>query len=383
MSATTKARPGARKPVSTIDLPVKASTKILAGTIVCTDASGWAVPATAATGLRPWGKAQAIADNTDGSNGDIKVNVLLPSEIWVDLWTNDTGTALVAGDRGKRCYMLDNQTLTGDPSGNSPGPYIYEVESGVGVWAWFEAAAGAVDDVTAGEVQVADAGGLYTATELESLLLELKVSAPVRQVRGVVYSNVDDLAAFTVASNDGLTYVAGQRVLLAAQTTAAQCGVYVVGTVAAGVAPLTRAADMPAGAAVVPGGIIEVSEGTVFAGSTWKAFATAGAIIGTNDPVYYPRKYSSVVTLSSGTYTIGAGGGSEPLFLRSTTLSDVQVTRDTAGGTITTTIMYVAPIASMIAGKAGTAAVLVRSAVAAGTILNTDNSTLRVGITNW
>lgn len=383
MTATTKVRPGARKPVSTIDLPVKASTKILGGTIVCTDASGWAVPATAATGLRPWGKAQTTADNTDGSNGAVKVNVVLPHEIWLDLWTNDTGTALVAGDRGKRCYLLDNQTLTGDPTGNSPGPYVYEVEAGVGVWAWFETAAGAVDDVTAGEVQITDPGGLYDATELESALLELKVTAPVRQVRGVVLSNVPNLAAFTVAGNDGLTYSAGQRVLLPMQTTAAECGVYVVGTVGGGTAPLTRAADMPAGAAVVPGGIIEVSEGSVYAGSTWKAFATAGAIVGTNDPNYIPRKFSKVVTLSGGTYTIGAGGGNEPLWLRSTTLSDVQVTRNTAGGTIATTIMYVAPVASRIAGKAGTAAVEVRSAVDVGTILNTDTSTVNVLITNW
>lgn len=40
--------------------------------------------------------------------------------------------------------------------------------------------------------------------------------ALVRYVRGVVFANVADLAAFTVAGNDGLTYAAGERVLLAA-----------------------------------------------------------------------------------------------------------------------------------------------------------------------
>lgn len=381
MSAATTRYPGARKAVSSIDLPVKAATKILGGTIVCTDASGWAVEATATTGLRPWGKATQTVDNTSGNNGDLKVNVVFPHEIWLERWENDTGTPVVAADRGKRIYLLDNKTLTGDPDGNSPGPYLYERDADGYLWVWFEPAAGALNDVLASEVQLTDAGGLYGgATELETALLNAMIAAPSRVVRGVVTSNVASLASFTVAGNDGLTYAEGERVLLAAQTTAAQCGVYEVGAVNAGSAPLTRAADMPTGAAVVRGGVIEVAEGTIWAGSTWKA--TGGGVIGTNDPLYYPRQFRKVVTLASGTYTIGAGGGSEPLFLLATT-SDVQVTRDTAGGTITTTIMYVAPVASRIAGKAGTAAVEVRSAVAAGTILNTDNSTCNVCITNW
>lgn len=211
----------------------------------------------------------------------------------------------------------------------------------------------------------------------------------VRQVRGVVYSNVSDLTAFTVAADDGITYVAGDRVLLAAQSTAAQCGIYVVGTVATGTAALTRAADMPAGARIPLGTTIEVGpEGTYYKNSTWKATATTtgGPLIGTNDPVFYPKVWKQTVTLAAGTYTIGAGSTAtpdEPLFLLSTTGSTVHATRDTVGGTVTTTIMYVAPVASRVAGKAGTAAVEVRSAVAAGTILNTDTSTVSVTITNW
>lgn len=210
-----------------------------------------------------------------------------------------------------------------------------------------------------------------------------------RQVRGVVTSNVASLSAFTVAGNDGITYVAGDRVLLAAQTTAAQCGVYVVGTVAAGAAPLTRAADMPAGYALPLGSVIDVGpEGTYYGNSTWKATATTtgGAVIGTNDPAFYPRVWRQTVTLAAGTYTIGVGSTAtpdEPLFLLSTTRSMVNITRDTAGGTLTGTVTYVAPVADRVAGKAGTAVVVVRSAVEAGTIQNQDTSTLSVLITNW
>lgn len=119
-------------------------------------------------------------------------------------------------------------------------------------------------------------------------------------VRGIVDANVANLASFTVAGNDGLTYVQGERLLLVSQTTAAQNGVYVVGVVAAGTAPLTRAPDMPAGATIYGGTIVEASEGTRWFSSSWKATATGAIVIGTNDPVFYPRVDMGLVTLSGG-----------------------------------------------------------------------------------
>jgi hypothetical protein len=216
--------------------------------------------------------------------------------------------------------------------------------------------------------------------------LERSISAASRNVRGVVYSNVSDLTAFTVAATD-LTFVEGDRVLLAAQSTAAQCGIYVVGTVATGTAPLTRAADMPSGARLPNGIVVEVSEGTVYAGSSWKAMSTTtgGFVVGTNDPVFYPRVYKQTVTLASGTYTIGVGSTAnpdEPLFLWSTTLSMVQMAHNTTGGTIGTA-KYAAPVGSRVAGKAGTGVVVVNSLVDAGTVQGSDTSTVDVLITNW
>jgi hypothetical protein len=239
----------------------------------------------------------------------------------------------------------------------------------------------------ASTITLTDAALQYAATDVETAFLELKKTAAVRNVRGVVTANVASLAAFAVTGNaydDGLTYVAGDRVLLAAQTTAAECGVYVVGTVAT-TAPLTRATDMPAAMALTNGSIVHVSEGTVFAGSAWKSMATTagGAVIATNDPLFYPQNYRKTVTLSSGTYLIGAGGGSELLFLFSTTKSSVQATRNTAGGTLTLTTHYFCPVAARIAGKAGVAAASVTASVAAGTVNTADTSTIDVMITNW
>ena len=123
----------------------------------------------------------------------------------------------------------------------------------------------------------------------------------LRTVRGVVTANVADLAAFTVAGNDGLTYAAGERVLLAKQTTATQAGIYVVGTVATGTAPLTRAADMAA-ASVQPAGMeVCVNEGTLFGGTKWFASLAGANTVATSTPAFYPRKYVRVTGVMAGT----------------------------------------------------------------------------------
>ena len=283
-----------------------------------------------------------------------------------DLGEFDTGSGanqITADDIGKPCFAKDDNTLWLTSNGDTLS------------------FAGLVAGVTtAGKVTLRNTFDIRAAWKRST---SDAIKSASRNVRGVVTANVADLTAFTVASNDGLTYAAGERVLLAGQTTAAQCGAYVVGTVAAGVAPLTRAPDMPSGAAYVNGAVIEVSEGTIWLGSTWKAMCTGAKVVGTDDPLFYPRKWSKTVTLSSGTYLAGAGGGSEPVFLYSATTSSVLATRNTAGGTLTLTTHYFCPVSARIAGKAGTAAVSVTASVAAGTVNTADNSTVDLAVTNW
>jgi hypothetical protein len=104
-------------------------------------------------------------------------------------------------------------------------------------------------------------------------------SSGTRRVRGVIISNVADLEALDVdnAYCDGLTYVEGERVLLQGQTAGAENGIYLVGAVAAGVAPLTRAPDYDTAAELNAGDPIYVQEGTRFAGDVFR-LATTGAI---------------------------------------------------------------------------------------------------------
>jgi len=199
------------------------------------------------------------------------------------------------------------------------------------------------------------------------------------RARGVVFANVASLSAFTVAGNDGLTYAEGEYVLLANQTTATQNGVYVVGAVSGGVAALTRANFMPSGGILKAGAVCEISEGTLFAGSSWKAMATGTITVGTNDPLFYPRVCKGILTLAAGTYTLGA---TEGLYLFSTTRSVVSLAQNTPNTTALTT-EYCAVSASRVAGKSGTAAVVVRANIAAGTINAADVSTLDWCVTNW
>jgi hypothetical protein len=109
-------------------------------------------------------------------------------------------------------------------------------------------------------------------------------------VRGVVLQNVASLAAFSVnsisPSTDGLTYIAGNRVLLVMQTVASQNGVYSVGTVTAGVAPLTRVLDMPSGAIIPAATYVYVSEGTIGGGSFYRQVTPGPVTIGTTSLVF-------------------------------------------------------------------------------------------------
>lgn len=101
-------------------------------------------------------------------------------------------------------------------------------------------------------------------------------------------------------AQDGVTCVAGDRVLLVGQTTPAENGIYVVGAVAAGVAPLTRAHDWAVTNVQPAGADIRVTGGTAWKNIVW--FASAGAVTpGTTNPLFYPRRYTGTSGALAGT----------------------------------------------------------------------------------
>lgn len=341
-----------------ISLPMAAATTIYAGTMAGADASGNAVGASASTAIRLAGRAESQVVNS-GAAGALRINVkpgvfaFVNSAAGVDL--------IAAANVFSYCYAADNQTVAlTDGGGTRPiAGVIFPFDP---------------NNPTAVQVGVGVGFSVPSNPNAPS-----PGGSVAFKARGAAFTN-HSLTAFTVATNtDGITYVAGDVVLLTAQTTAAENGPYVVGTVAT-TAPLTRPDWWVAGSAIAQGQVIQVGgEGTIFGGSEWKALCAKSKIVGTDDPVFYPRVCKGTVTLVAGTITLGSTQG---LFLKSTTASSILITPNTAN-TTTSTVTYGAAVASRTAGVSGTAAAVLQARVAAGTINVADISTLDFLVTNW
>lgn len=105
--------------ISSLSVPVKASTIIYGGATVAIDASGYAVPATAATGLKVVGIAEGTVDNSAGTNGAKWLKV------YCRACTRDVGAAgdaLAAADWGATVYAIDDHTVGKTNGSNSRSP---------------------------------------------------------------------------------------------------------------------------------------------------------------------------------------------------------------------------------------------------------------------
>lgn len=340
------------------NFPVAAATTIFAGDVVCTDASGNAVPLSASTALKAWGRCEKTVDNSAGLAGAKTVDAL-PG---VFALTNGAGgDAITAAHVGRIAFGSADATanLT-DGAGLRPalgkiyGLHGSQVKVGIGEPSLY-------DDVE--EDETSDGNPLRVKTAV---------------VRNIVNGDVADLAAYTVASNaavnDATLNVEGDFVLLVAQATPAQNGLYRVGVVAAGVAPLTRVSPMPLGYVCLAEEFeIYVRSGTVFAHTKW--FNSAGVTIGTTSPAFFPESVTITQALVAGTFTIA----SVPIL--SATKTGVSLTRSIANTCTLTDGGYVCN-GNPTPGALGTASLPIMASVLAGTINVADISTLHVTITN-
>lgn len=113
--------------------PLSAGETAWKGGMACLDtSSGEVVPGQASTTLIPIGVFAQDKDNSAGGSA-IPVNVDLFYEITVTWWVNDTGTAVVSSDVGGNCYILDDNTVTGDNSGASIAGRVWLVDTVKGV----------------------------------------------------------------------------------------------------------------------------------------------------------------------------------------------------------------------------------------------------------
>lgn len=190
-----------------------------------------------------------------------------------------------------------------------------------------------------------------------------------------------------ISAADGVTLAVGDVVFIQEGTTnltaASDAGPYMVTALGGASAKwvLTRPSWWQTGAAIQESQVIDASgEGTLYAGTSWRAFCGKGQIVDTNDPVFWVREVTQSITLAAGTAIISNVG------IRSASKSNVFLTRTATGGTVTSTIAYCPTAAGangITAGALGTGSVVVQATVAAGTIANADTSTLAATVFNW
>ena len=129
MAALDKDRSTPRRDPDLISVPVKAASKIYAGSLVVASA-GYAASATKAENLIALGRAEEFVDNSSGANGDVKVLV----RRGVFRWANDAGArAVTAAEIGKDVYITDDQTVSKTAASSSKAGKALELSS-EGVW---------------------------------------------------------------------------------------------------------------------------------------------------------------------------------------------------------------------------------------------------------
>lgn len=130
MSALTKDRDTLYKEGVEEELPMAASAKVYGGSMVCTNASGYAAPGADTANFMFAGVACAEADNSAGANGAINVKIKRKG---VFLFA---ASGMTAADVGKTVYVLDDQTvaLAAGTMNDIPAGKIVKVESATAVW---------------------------------------------------------------------------------------------------------------------------------------------------------------------------------------------------------------------------------------------------------
>lgn len=110
--------------------PLAAGAVIYQGALVALDASGDLVAGATALNLVAVGHALENVDNTGGLAGALSCAVSCETA----RWENDGGgTPVAATNIGSDCYILDDETVSGDSTGRSVAGQVYQVDSD-GVW---------------------------------------------------------------------------------------------------------------------------------------------------------------------------------------------------------------------------------------------------------
>jgi hypothetical protein len=117
---------------------VAADVKIWGGALVVLE-DGYAKPGYAGVGLIAAGKATETVDNVGGLAGEKSITVERSGGEVEFLYVNDTATPVAQADVGGPCFILDDQTVSGDDTDRSVAGTVCEVIPGTpgSVWIRF------------------------------------------------------------------------------------------------------------------------------------------------------------------------------------------------------------------------------------------------------
>jgi hypothetical protein len=155
---------------------------------------------------------------------------------------------------------------------------------------------------TAGSTDAARMIDVETAVNSAAAGIDSKAS-----VRLIAVGNV---ATSGLTAIDGVTPVAGDRILLVGQTTASQNGVYVAAS-----GTWARAADADATGEITPGAFWFVEEGTTYGKTQWRCNNTGAITIGTTGITIVQFGAANTytagngLTLSGNDFNVGGGTG--------------------------------------------------------------------------
>jgi hypothetical protein len=136
MAALAQDRQTPRRQSQDFEFPVAAATKIFGGSIVCLNSAGTATKGAVSTTLRAVGIADAMADNSAGAAGAVRVKTRRGCFQFAN---SASGDLIALANVGADAYIVDDQTvaLTSGGSTRSVAGVIRDVDAN-GVWIEFK-----------------------------------------------------------------------------------------------------------------------------------------------------------------------------------------------------------------------------------------------------
>lgn len=356
--------------------PVEAATSIYGGALVAINAAGNAVPASAIGALKCIGRAERQCLNLatggtvspDGIANGVAGSILVPVRQGVYYFNVNADSTVTKANFGANVFASDDNTVSLSDAGGTR-PYA----------GFLVDPAGAMSPSPL-STQVGVFVGLANPYAMNP---ELAVTASQYKARAVVTS----LAAYTGsgtntltasangawAAQDGVTNVVNDIVFIPATTTnltgALDSGPWQITNLGGASAKfvLVRPDWFTTGATVLQGLDIAIGgEGTAWAGNTFRSFAATGQVIGTNDPVFYPR----IQMVTTAAMVAGVSAANSTLFVRA--LAEFSPLPATPGGT-----QGILRMSTSTAGYPGTSSLVVTSSS------NTDTSTVKIQVLNF